>query len=197
MSQASCRGIDQSSGKWTIREATSSGNGGPWAVISENDRNSVRLERVRHPRDYFADRDNHFNGDATPLGTFSNCGWIFHTTIAFDPAEKNRNLDRKSRNHHLVQMSRRQDDLWFSRLVSNPSSDGIHMKRFKWNDSPKHTLDPMIMYNDEWRISEREPFISDLNVPLSPQITSSPSLMPVMNEMFMILPTGDIESTKD
>jgi hypothetical protein len=43
---------------------------------------------VRHPRDDFADSDIYSNRDAPPLGTFSNCGWTFQTTVSFDPAEK-------------------------------------------------------------------------------------------------------------
>jgi hypothetical protein len=83
-------------------------------------------------------------------------------------------------------MSTRKDDLWFSGLPSDPSSDGVHFKRFDWIDVGKDLPDPTT-FAIEWPVLDAEPFSSDLSPRCSPHITSSPAIMTSSNEILAIL----------
>jgi hypothetical protein len=79
------------------------------------------------------------------------------------------------------------DDLWFTSMLSDPSSDGIHPRRMEWHE-PKDLPAPEIPYGMDWGIPAPEFPNVTVELPKSPQLTSSPAFIrPNLNQILSIL----------
>jgi hypothetical protein len=79
------------------------------------------------------------------------------------------------------------DDLWFTSMLSEPSSDGIHPRRTQWNEH-KDLPEPLSVYEMEWDIPPADVTNTKFEPPKSPQLASSPALTrPNLNQILSIL----------